>query len=70
MHKPLAMLLCLMPSNPPEKPKPGDEAQAREENNEREENDELQPSREKIPEGEGNLRRRADWFQKRTGRTE
>jgi hypothetical protein len=70
MHTPLAMLLCPMPSDSPEKPKPGDEAREREENNEREKNDELQPSREKIPEGEGNLRRRADWFQKRTGGTE
>jgi hypothetical protein len=57
-----------MPSDPPEKPKPDDEA--REKSNEREKNDELQPSREKIPEGQGNLRRRANWFQKRTGGTE
>jgi len=70
MHIPLAMLLCLMPSDPPERPKPDDEARAREKSGEREENDELQPSREKIPEGEGNLRRRADWFQKRTGGAE
>jgi hypothetical protein len=70
MHMPLGMLLCLMPSDPSEKPKPDDEAQVREKSNEREKNDVLQPSREKIPEGEGNLRRRADWFQKRTGGTE
>ena len=70
MHIPLAMLLWLMPSDPPERPKPDDEARAREKTGEREENDELQPSREKIPEGEGNLRRRADWFQKRTGGAE
>jgi hypothetical protein len=70
MHTPLAMLLCLMPSDRPEKPEPDDEARAREKSNEREKNDVLQPSREKIPEGEGNLRRRADWFQKRTGGTE
>src|SRR5438094_653060 len=54
MHTPLAMLLCLMPSDPPEKPKPDDEARAREKSNEREKNDELQPSREKVPEGQGN----------------
>jgi hypothetical protein len=59
-----------MSSDPSEKPKPDDEARAREKNNEREKNEVLQPSREKIPEGEGNLRRRADWFQKRTGGTE
>jgi hypothetical protein len=70
MHIPLAMLLCFMPSDPAERPKPDDEARAREKSGEREENDELQPSREKIPEGEGNLRRRADWFQKRTGGAE
>ncbi len=70
MHTLLAMLLYLMSPDPPEKPKPDDEARAREKNNEREKNDVLQPSREKIPEGEGNLRRRADWFQKRTGGTE
>ena len=70
MHVPLAMLLCFMPPDPPERPKLDDEARAREKSGEREENDELQPSREKIPEGEGNLRRRADWFQKRTGGAE
>ena len=59
-----------MPSDPPEKPKPDEEARVREKSNEREKKDELQPSREKIPEGEGNLRRRADWFQKRTGGAE
>jgi hypothetical protein len=69
MHMPLAMLLCLMPFDPPEKPKPDDKARAREKSTEREEKDVVQPSREKIPEGEGNLRRRADWFQKRTGGT-
>jgi len=68
MHTPLAMLLCLMPSDSPEEPKPDDdEARAREKSSEREKNEQLQPSREKIPEGEGNLRRRAEWFQKRTG---
>jgi hypothetical protein len=70
MQMPLAVLVCLMPSDPPERPKHDDEAPAEEKNNERERSDQLQPSREKIPEGEGNLRRRADWFQKRTGRTE
>jgi hypothetical protein len=70
MHIPLTMLLCFMPSDPAERPKPDDEARAREKSGEREENDELQPSREKTPEGEGNLRRRADWFQKRTGGAE
>jgi hypothetical protein len=58
-----------MPSDPPEQPKPDDEARELEKSNEREKNDVLQPSREKISEGEGNLRRRADWFQKRTGGT-
>lgn len=70
MRTPLGMLLCRMPSDPPEKLKSDDEARAREKSNKREKNDELQPSRKKIPEGEGNLRRRAEWFQKRTGGTE
>ena len=70
MRTPLAVLPCRMPSDPPEKPKSDDEARAREKSNKREKNDELQPSRKKIPEGEGNLRRRAEWFQKRTGGTE
>lgn len=67
MRTPLAVLPYRMPSDPPEKPKSDDEARGREKSNKREKNDELQPSREKIPEGEGNLRRRAEWFQKRTG---
>ncbi|HEV2805650.1 MAG TPA: hypothetical protein VGW57_12055 [Chthoniobacterales bacterium] len=59
-----------MPSNPPDNPKPEDDASASEKNAAREEKETLQPSREKIPEGEGNLRRRVDWFQKRTGGSE
>jgi hypothetical protein len=69
MHMPLAMLVCFMPADSPEKAKP--DGDARKETNEREKNDDvIQPSRERIPEGEGNLRRRAEWFQKRTGGTE
>ena len=59
-----------MPSNPPENTKREDEASAREKTAGREDKETLQPAREKIPEGEGNLRRRADWFQKRTGGTD
>jgi hypothetical protein len=59
-----------MPSDPPEKPKPEDEARAREKDTESEENGAVRPAAEKIPEGgSDNLRRRADWFQKRTGGT-
>ena len=58
-----------MPSDPPEKAKPDDEPSAHEKDSEGEDKDALQPSPEKIPESEGNLRRRADWFQKRTGGT-
>lgn len=58
-----------MPSSAPQNPKPDDEATAREKKAEGSDKEALQPSREKIPEGEGNLRRRADWFQKRTGGT-
>ena len=67
MRQSLSVLGSRVPSDPTEKPKPEDEAGAREKRDE--EKDALQPSREKIPEGEGNLRRRADWFQKRTGGT-
>ena len=56
-----------MPSDPPEKSKSDDESQARKESKGCESEEKLEPSREKIPEGEGNLRRRAEWFQKRTG---
>jgi hypothetical protein len=64
------MLVCIMPSDPPEKLKRDDEARAREEDGETEENGALRPASEKIPEGgSDNLRRRADWFQKRTGGT-
>jgi hypothetical protein len=59
-----------MSSEPTEKEKPEDDARAREKQSEREEKDALQPSPKKIPEGEDNLRRRADWFQKRTGGSE
>lgn len=65
----LAMLVCLVPCDPPKKSKSDDEAR-KPEKNECEENEQLQPSREKKPEGEGHLRRRADWFQKRTGGAE
>ena len=63
------MLSSAMPSDPPEKTKRDDEARARQKSSETEEKDALKPTVEKIPEGEGNLRRRADWFQKRTGGT-
>jgi hypothetical protein len=58
-----------MPSDPPEKTKREDEARARKKNSETNDDHAVQSSREKIPEGPGNLRRRADWFQKRTGQT-
>lgn len=58
-----------MPSDPPEKKKHDDEARARQKSSEAEEKGTLKPAVEKVPEGEGNLRRRADWFQKRTGGT-
>jgi hypothetical protein len=63
------MLSSGMPSDPPEKTKRDDEARARQKDSATGEKDALKPAVEKIPEGEGNLRRRADWFQKRTGGT-
>jgi hypothetical protein len=57
-----------MASDAADKEKPDDEARAREKSSDPK--DALEPSHEKIPEGEGNLRRRADWFQKQTGGSE
>jgi hypothetical protein len=69
MQKVACMLVSVMPSDPPEKTKPEDEARAREKDSETEKTGAVRPSSEKIPEGPDNLRRRADWFQKRTGQT-
>jgi hypothetical protein len=70
MQKVACVLVSIMPSDPPEKPKPEDEARAREKDTDSEENGAVRPASEKIPEGgSDNLRRRADWFQKRTGGT-
>jgi hypothetical protein len=70
MQKVACVLVSIMPSDPPEKTKREDEASAREKDSETEENGAVRPASEKIPEGgSDNLRRRADWFQKRTGQT-
>ena len=69
MRKLGRMLGSIMPSDPSEETKPEDEARAREKSGSADDKSAVQPSREKIPEGEGNLRRRADWFQKRTEQT-
>lgn len=58
-----------MPFEPPDKNKREGEPHRREEKAEKDDKESLQPSQEKIPEGSGNLRRRAEWFQKRTGQT-
>ena len=63
------MLQSIMPSNSENKASREDEARARQKEDRTGEKDALKPTVEKIPEGEGNLRRRADWFQKRTGGT-
>lgn len=69
MRKLQRMLGSIMPSDPSEKTKPEDEARAREKEDQSEEKDSVQPTRSKIREGADNLRRRAEWFQKRTGGT-
>jgi hypothetical protein len=70
MQKVVRVLASIMPSDPPEKTKPEDEARARAKDSETDENGSVRPASEKIPEGgSDNLRRRADWFQKRTGQT-
>lgn len=63
------MLSSGMPSDQPEKPKRDDEADGRKNKEDAGNKDVVRPTREKIPEGDGNLRRRADWFQKRSGQT-
>ena len=63
------MLQSIMPSNSENKASREDEARARQKEDRTGEKDALKPTVEKIPEGEGNLRRRAEWFQKRTGGT-
>ena len=52
---------------PAEKEKCDDDARAREKKDDAKDKDAIPPAPDKVPEGEGNLRRRADWFQKRTG---
>lgn len=70
MQKVARMITSNMQSDPLGKPKREDEACAREKESETEDNGALRPPSEKIPEGgSDNLRRRADWFQKRTGGT-
>ena len=69
MQKVVRVLVSIMPSDPPEKTKRDDEAQPREDKTPNDDKDKIQPADKKTPEGEGNLRRRAEWFQKRTGQT-
>jgi hypothetical protein len=63
------MLSFVMPSDSESKAKREDEGRAREKSSESKEKDPVQPSRERIGEGPDNLRRRGDWFQKRTGQS-
>ena len=63
------MLSSSMPSDQPEKPKRDDEADSRKDKEDAGDKDAVRPADKKIPEGDGNLRRRADWFQKRSGQT-
>ena len=58
-----------MPSETPENTKRDADGRTRDEKTEKDDKESLQPSQEKIREGEGNLRRRAEWFQKRSGQT-
>jgi hypothetical protein len=59
-----------MASDAPDKDKTDDEARAPQKESAGKDDAALERTREKVPEGEGNLRRRADWFQKRTGGSE
>ena len=58
-----------MPSDQPEKPKRDDEADSRKDKGDGGDKDIVRPVDKKIPEGADNLRRRADWFQKRSGQS-
>jgi len=58
-----------MPSDQPEKPKRDDEADSGKDKKDPGDKDAVRPVDKKIPEGADNLRRRADWFQKRSGQT-
>jgi hypothetical protein len=58
-----------MPSETPENNKSEGEGRSREDKTRKDDKESLQPSPEKVPEGHGNLRRRAEWFQKRSGQT-
>ena len=59
-----------MASDESKKDKPDANGRARDKSGADQDADAIELAREKIPEGEGNLRRRADWFQKRTGGSE
>jgi hypothetical protein len=65
----MSVLVCAMPTDQPEGPKRDDEAGSRKDKEGADDKNAVRPAGEKIPEGDGNLRRRADWFQKRSGQT-
>jgi hypothetical protein len=69
MQKLTRVLTSSMPADPPEKTKREEKTQPRDEKTPTGDREKVQPSNEKIPEGHGNLRRREDWFQKRSGQT-
>lgn len=69
MQKWRGMLDSIMPTDQPEKPKRGDEAHPCEDKAPAGDKDVVRPAKGKIREGAGNLGRRADWFQKRSGQT-
>lgn len=69
MQKLPRMLSSGMPTDQPETPKRDDEADSRKDKAGADEKDVVRPADNKIPEGDDNLRRRADWFQKRSGQS-
>jgi hypothetical protein len=58
-----------MPTDQSKKPKPNTEADSCEDKARADDKDAVRPVGQKIPEGKDNLRRRADWFQKRSGQS-
>ena len=67
VHKPMRMLRSIMPSDQPEKSRGDDKTDPSEDKAQAGDKDRVRPAGEKIGEGAGNLRRRADWFLKRSG---
>jgi hypothetical protein len=68
VQKLIGVLGSAMPADQSKKSKPNTEADC-EDKTHAGDKDAVRPVDQKIPEGKDNLRRRADWFQKRSGQS-